>query len=203
MRAYLLVLLMASPALAQPKPAPAKGGAKSLPAPVVRDPRMRGPDGREPGPHREGEYGGVTPGQSNTLPSGRPRIKPARGTLGWIGFEARDGGAQVFFQAAGPFKVTQKMEGSTLVVHLDLVRLGQNTWRQIDTRFFDNPLSGMVARYNNGIDVRISFKNPKDAREGTLTQKVEVDGMAYAYLTFPEGADGNRSTIKDKGEIEK
>lgn len=160
-------------------------------------------DGRAQPIHKEGEYGGITPGQANTLPNGRPRFKPAPGTLGWIGFEAKNGGAQLFFQAAGPFKITQRLDGSTLVVHLDLYRLGQNTWRQIDTRFFDNPIAGMVARYNNGIDVRITFKNPKDAKEGALTSKTEVDGMFYAFLTFPEGADGNKSTIKDKGDVEK
>ena len=38
-----------------------------------------------------------------------------------------------------------------------------------------------------GITVRITFKNPKDAREGTLRTATEADGMYYAYLSFPEG----------------
>lgn len=164
---------------------------------------LAGSASADPGPHREGEYGGVVPGQKPE-PSGRPgkQARPPKGTLSWVGFEAKDGGAQVFFQSVAPFEVQQHLEGGTLVVHLSLVRLGQNTWRQVDTRFFDNPLSGMVARAvgatratktrparGAGIDVRISFKNPKDAREGTLRTATEADGMFYAYLSFPEGAD--------------
>ena len=158
----------------------------------------------QPGPHREGEYGGVVPGQKRE-PAARP-AKPARpppkGTLTWIGFEAKDGGAQVFFQSVAPFEVQQHLEGGTLVAHLTLTRLGPNTWRQVDTRYFDNPIAGLVARgvgatratrtrpaRGPGIDVRITFKNPKDAREGTLRTQAEADGMFYAYLAFPEGAD--------------
>jgi hypothetical protein len=165
------------------------------------------------GPHREGEYGGVTPGQTQKPEPGRPgrpKRPPPKGTLTWIGFEAKDGGAEVFFQSISPFELTQHLEGSTLVVHLNLTRLGQNTWRQIDTRFFDNPLSGIVARavggaratktapaHGPGIDVRIAFKNPKDAREGTLRSGAEADGMSYTYLTFPEGADQKQPSIKE------
>lgn len=202
MRASLLLLLAAAPAFADTKADP-KAQGKGITPSTPSTTAPRGTRDRDPGPHREGEYGGITPGQPNALPNGRPRVKAARGTLSWIGFEAQNGGARVFFQSSAPFKVTQHMEGQTLVVHLDLVRLGQNTWRQVDTRFFDNPLSGMVAKYHNGIDVRVSFKNPKDAHEGTLTQTTEPDGMAYAFLSFPEGADGGRSTIKDSKDVEK
>jgi len=156
-------------------------------------------------PHREGEYGGVAPGQPKPDPNARPpkaKRPPPKGTLTWIGFEAKDGGAQVFFQSVAPFDVKQHVEGSTLVVHLALSRLGANTWRQVDTRFFDNPIAGLVARpvratratkgrpaRGSGISVRITFKNPKDAREGTVRAQAEADGMYYAYLTFPEGAE--------------
>lgn len=160
-------------------------------------------------PHREGEYGGVNPGEpprdTATRPA-KPKRPPPKGTLTWIGFEAKNGGAQLFFQSVGPFTVQQHVEGSTLVVHLDLTRLGANTWRQIDTRFFDNPIAGVVARAvgaakgakgrparGRGISVRVTFKNPKDAREGALQMKTEPDGMHYAYLTFPEGADAGAS----------
>jgi hypothetical protein len=138
------------------------------------------------GPHPEGEYGGVIPGQKPE----KPKKQPAKGTLSWIGFEANGGGAKVFFQSPGSFEVTQHVEGSTLVVNLMLQRMGANTWRQVDTRFFDNPLAGIqakAARKKKGLEVRITFKNPKDAHEGTLSTKTEADGMFYAYLTFPEG----------------
>lgn len=156
--------------------------------------------------HREGQYGGVTPGEvqprdPSSKPA-RPRRPPLRGTLTWIGFSAKDGGAEVFFQSVAPFEASQHLEGGALIVHLGLTHLGHNTWRQVDTRFFDNPLSGIVARavgpvratkghpaHGAGIDVRIAFKNPKDAREATLRTATEADGMYYAYLTFPEGTD--------------
>jgi hypothetical protein len=136
-------------------------------------------------PHREGDYGGVTPGEKPE----KPKKKPAPGTLSWVGFEARNGGAKVFFQSPGVFEVTQRVEGSTLVVHLNLQRLAANAGRAIDTRFFDNPLSGIrAARKRNGIEVRINFKNPKDARAGAFSTKTEADGFYYVYLTFPEGS---------------
>jgi hypothetical protein len=165
---------------------------------------LAGPAYGQPGPHREGEYGGVIPGQPRepSARPARPRRPPPKGTLTWIGFEAKDGGAQVFFQSVAPFEVRQHLEGSTLVVHLSLKRLGRNTWRRLDTRFFDNPLLEIDARgvratratkarpaRGAGIEVRIRFKDPRDARPGTLRTATEADGMSYAYLAFPGGAD--------------
>ncbi len=161
MRRLLLILLLASPAFADT-------------------------------PRKEGEYGGVVPGQKpdTATKPGKPKRPPAKGTLTWIGFEAKDGGATLFFQAVAPFQVTQKVVGSTLVATLDLSRFAPNTWRQIDTRYFDNPLSYVIAKpakRARKIDVHITFKNPKDVKEGTLRTGTEADGMFYAYLTFPEG----------------
>ncbi len=158
--------------------------------------------------HREGEYGGVTPGQAPDNGPVRPKHVPPKGTLSWVGFEAKDGGAQLFLQSAAAFDVSQRVDGSTLVVFLGLPHLGANTWRQVDTRFFDNPLSGMIARavgaghgHGAGIEVRIAFKNPKDVREGAMRTATEADGMFYTYLSFPEGADakdaGAAGTAKD------
>lgn len=156
------------------------------------------------GPHREGQYGGVSAGEVQPHDTAgkpaRPKRPPPRGTLTWIGFSARDGGAEVFFQSVAPFEVSQRVEGSALVVHLGLTRLGHNTWRQIDTRFFDNPLSGIVARAVGavraskdrrarpaGVEARLTFKSARDAKEAAVRTATEVDGMYYAYLTFPEG----------------
>jgi len=155
-------------------------------------------------PHREGQYSGVTPGEVQSHDTSgkpaKPKRPPAKGTLTWIGFSAKDGGAEVFFQSVAPFEVSQRVEGGALVVHLGLTRLGHNTWRQIDTRFFDNPLSGIVARAvgavratrdrrarGAGIEARIAFKSAKDVKEATVRTATEADGMYYAYLTFPEG----------------
>lgn len=163
------------------------------------------------GPHREGQYGGVTPGEVQPRdPAGKParaRRPPPKGTLTWIGFTAKDGGAEVFFQSVAPFEVSQRVEAGVLIVHLGLTRLGHNTWRQIDTRFFDNPLSGIVARAASavratrdrkaraaGIEVRIAFKNARDAREAAVRTATEADGMYYAYLTVPEGSEQKPAT---------
>jgi hypothetical protein len=152
-------------------------------------------------PHKEGDYGGVVPGQTSRPEPGPRPVKakrpPPKGTLSWIGFEAKDGGAQVFFQSPGPFDVSQRVDGSTLVVSLDLQRLGGNTWRSVDTRFFDNPLAGIAAKQGKGtrgkskrgVEVKIKFKNPKDAREGVMRSATEADGMYYVYLTFPQGTE--------------
>ncbi len=194
------VLLLASPALADG---------------VTMRPPSQKPPAPAPAPHPEGTYGGVVPGQKSepsSTRSAKPKRLPSKGTLSWIGFEAKDGGAQLFFQSVAAFNVTQQVIGNHLHVYLSLPRLGQNTWRQIDTRFFDNPLVGVIARptraakatkdrpgHGAGIEVRVSFKNPKDAKDATFRTATEPDGMYYAYLAFPEGADAavQPATTKD------
>jgi hypothetical protein len=220
-RAFFLTLpvvtLLGSSAFAQkhmrkPRaPAPATGAA--TPAPSRSGALVMGqPDSAIP-QHKEGEYGGVTPGQApDSAPAGavRPKHMPPKGTLSWVGFEAKDGGAQLFLQSAAAFEISQHVEGNTLVAFLSLPRLGANTWRNVDTRFFDNPLSGVIAKtvggtratkdkpaHGAGIEVRIAFKNPKDVREGAVRTATEADGLFYTYLTFPEGADAQAATAKD------
>jgi hypothetical protein len=163
------------------------------------------------GPHKEGQYGGVTPGEVQSHDTSgkpaKPKRPPPKGTLTWIGFSAKDGGAEVFFQSVAPFEVSQRVDGNTLVVHLNLTRLGHNTWRQIDTRFFDNPLSGIVAKAVGatratkdhraraaGIEARIAFKSARDAREAALRTTTEADGLHYATLTFPQGTEPRPAT---------
>jgi hypothetical protein len=135
----------------------------------------------------EGEYGGVQPGVTKKPEAGKKAKKPPpKGTLSWIGFEAKDGGAQVFFQSIAPFEVTQRVDGSTLVVSLSgVTRLAGNTWRPIDTRFFETSLAKIVAKKKGkGVEVRISFKNAKDAGQGSVRTATEADGLYYAYLSF-------------------
>jgi hypothetical protein len=166
MRAFWMVFLLAGTAVAQPK----------------AEPNL---------PHKEGDYGGVVPGvKPDPKDSKKPKKPPSKGTLTWIGFEAKDGGAQLFFQSVSPFEMSQRVEGASLIVTLSLTKLGQNTWRQIDTRFFDNPLSmvtAKLAKKKKTTEVRITFKNPKDAKEASARTATEADGMYYAYLSFPEG----------------
>ncbi|HEY4118298.1 MAG TPA: hypothetical protein VGM56_10595, partial [Byssovorax sp.] len=117
------------------------------------------------------------------------------------------------FQSPGQFEVAQHVEGATLVVELALPRLGANAWRQVDTRYFDNPLAGIQARvvgaaratkdrpaHAAGVEVRVTFKNPKDAKEAAVRTATEADNLYYAYLTFPEGTNDaakTQPTIKD------
>jgi len=158
------------------------------------------------GPHHEGDYGGVQPGETHA-PEGGPggahgkRHKPRKGTLSWIGFEAKEGGAEVFFQSVAPFQVDQRVEKGTLVVHLSgLRRLGHNVGRPIDTHFFDNPLALIKARRggrHGGIDVRITFKDPKTAGQASLRTATEADGMFYAYLSFAAPAPSSAGTVDE------
>jgi hypothetical protein len=151
--------------------------------------------------HREGDYGGVEPDRAQpTDPSikPKPRRVPSKGTLSWVGFELKDGGSEVFFQSPGAFDVNQRVENGQLVVELTgLTQLGVNTWRPVDTHFFDNPIARIeahrvgaaratksAAAHGAGIEVRISFKNVADAHEGTFRSAQESDGYFYAYLSF-------------------
>ena len=209
-RALLVLVLLAHPAFAQRphKKAPTKpatpagqtssGHGQFLPAdPDSPDAAAQVmPDAT----HNEGEYGGVVPGQPRKAePAKKPTRPPPKGTLSWIGFEAKDGGAEVFFQSVAPFDVTQHVEGGTLLVYLaGLSRLGQNTWRPIDARFFDTPIARISARrvgaaggknaHPAGIEVRVTFKNAKDAKEATYRSATEADGFYYAYLSFAGSA---------------
>jgi hypothetical protein len=190
-RVLVLSLLFASPAFADdPKDKDAKDAKDKDAKETANDAKA---------PHTEGEYGGVVPGQPRRPePSKKPKRPPPKGTLAWIGFEAKNGSAEVFLQSIAPFEVAQHVENGTLVVNLSGVnKLGQNTWRPIDTHFFDNPLAKITAKrvtaakaskdhpaHGAGIEVRIAFKNAKDAKEGALRSATEADGMYYAYLSF-------------------
>ena len=161
---------------------------------------------KPPGPtpaaqHKEGEYGGVEPGQTATGQGVKKKKTPPKSTLNWIGFEAKDGAATVFFQAAGPFEVTQHVENGQLVAMLGLPHMGPNAWRQVDTRFFENPLSGVVARqvsarratktssaHGAGIEVRFSFKMAGDVKDAAMRTATEADGQYYVYFAFPPGS---------------
>ena len=186
-RVLALVLFLAAAPLAS---SPARAGAsKSAP-----------PD--------TGDYGGVVPGQTHK-DEGKARHRhhmPRKGELSWIGFQARDGSSQVFLQSVAPFDVTQHVEHGTLIVKLaGLDRLGQNTWRPIDTRYFDTPLERIVARKiggrharTGGIELQITFKHPSDATQAQLRSATEADGYYYSYLTFGGANDTQPAADPEK-----
>ena len=188
-RALLVLAVLAQPALAdKAAKKPAKPAPDDAPESVQMQPTPQ---------HSEGDYGGVVPGQPQRKPEGskRPQKPPPKGTLAWIGFEAKGGGAEIFFQSVAAFDVQQHLENGTLVVNLALNRLGQNTWRMIDCRFFETPVAKITAKkvgaskkHSAGIEVRITFKNPKEAKEGALRSATEADGLYYAYLDFTGAA---------------
>ncbi|HUQ04301.1 MAG TPA: hypothetical protein VM261_17500 [Kofleriaceae bacterium] len=166
---------------------------------------------------KEGDYGGVTPGQAPAAEKGaKPRRPPARKSLNWVGFAPKDGGgSELFFQAVDDFTVSQRMEGSTLVVTLaGLSKQARNTKRPLDTRFFDTAVARVttkVGRRKKGIEVRVAFKDPKDAREGSVRTDKGADGMFYAYLSFappatpgqiPDNVDRPRAGTTSSSEPE-
>jgi hypothetical protein len=153
--------------------------------------------------HKEGDYGGVDPDHpqsTDATAKPKPKHTPPKGTLSWVGFELKDGGSEIFFQSPGAFDIQQHVEGGQLVVELgSLSQLGANAWRPIDTHFFDNPIARIEARrVGAGVEVRITFKNAGDAREGSYRSEQETDGYYYAYLSFAgSGASPDAATVKD------
>lgn len=148
---------------------------------------------------REGEYGGVQPGAGDSADKGKPRRPPAKKTLLWIGFTAKEGGAsELFFQAVEPFSVRQRVEGKVLVVLLEgLKAQARNTRRPLDTRFFETSLARVTARkvgarrarkgkpgHAAGIEVRIAFKDARDLREAAVRSDTGADQLFYAHLDF-------------------
>ncbi len=150
--------------------------------------------------HPEGVYGGVNPG---TAPSPDAKLqRPGPRTLGWVGFKVDDGAAVVFFQAAQPFQVSQRVEGGAVVVTLDgLAKLARNARRPLDTRYFDAPIDRVSAKavkavrgrkgkpgHGAGVEVRIAFRAGAAVSEGVVRTATEADGLFYAYLTFAAAA---------------
>lgn len=190
MRAVLLAVLLTGPvAFAAPKkshrPIPKPTGASVEDTTVAIAPVAQ---------HGEGAYGGVTPGEPNPDRK-KPKRPPSKGTLSWIGFEAKGGNAEIFLQSVAPFEVSQHVDKGALVVDLTgLDKLGQNTWREVDARFFDTPIARITAKHvgatrgknahASGLEVRVTFKNVKDIHEAAVRSANEADGMYYQYLSF-------------------
>jgi len=180
---------------------------------LLAAPAAAQPEG--PRTKQEGEYGGVNPEAPPAPPDPgarhRPRKPPPKKTLTWIGFVDRPGGgAELFFQAATPFTLGQHVEGKTLVIFLDgLTRQAHNTRRALDTRFFDSPIARVKARavgavkgrkarkghparagHPAGVEVRVTFKDPRNVAAGAVRSEQGKDGMHYVYVGFGSGGAG-------------
>jgi hypothetical protein len=191
-----MVLVVTSPVAAAPR-------HQRAPKPTTQAPTSSNDtlDAPAAATHGEGDYGGVAPDHPGKPDATTKQKKSLPGTLSWIGFEAKDGGAEIFLQSVAAFELSQHVEGNTLVIDTPLSRLGQNTWRDVDTRYFDSPIAHVIARHvgaaratklgpphGAGIEVRVVFKNAKDAHEAAVRSATEADGMYYAYLSFPGSA---------------
>ncbi len=148
---------------------------------------------------KEGQYAGVKPGVGLEKPTRAPKKK----SLLWMGFTAKEGGgSELFFRAVEPFGVSQRVEGKTLIVVLEGLRSqARNTRRPLDTRFFESSIARVTTRKvgarrgrKAGIEVRITFKDARDVREGNFRTDTGADKMFYAYLGFGPGSEPAAST---------
>jgi hypothetical protein len=161
---------------------------------------------------KEGEYGGVKPGVG--LDSAKPARAPKKKSLLWMGFTAKEGGgSELFFRAVEPFGVTQRVDGKTLIVVLEGLRSqARNTRRPLDTRFFESSIARVTTRkvgakrarkgaagHPAGIEVRITFKDARDVREGSFRTDTGADKMFYAYLGFGPGSEPAAATAPTSG----
>jgi hypothetical protein len=195
-RGTIALILGAALGTATPTRAGGATGASDPPDPSDRAER-RVP-AEPPETHKEGDYGGVTPGEA---PAAKKARREPAGTLTWVGFSAKDdGGAELFFRATSEFSASQRIEGGALVVSLEgIKRLKRNTRRPLDTRFFETPVARVtvkavsarrgtkkLAARKSGIEVRLAFKKG-DAREGSLRTATEPDGSYTVYLDLGSG----------------
>lgn len=158
--------------------------------------------------HKEGEYGGVTPGviypYADDAQAKRFKRPPPTKTnvLYWIGFQPREGGgARVFVQLAREVEYDQRVRNNVLLVDIIGVHnRTRNTLRRIDTHFFDTAIKEIRAKrvrkrrahkdepaQKAGVRLAISFKNPADAGQARASVSKEEDGYYYLYLDFGPG----------------
>lgn len=159
--------------------------------------------------HKEGEYGGVTPGVTNPY-SGKHKNKKRkvkntrRNTLYVLGFQKKGGGsARVFAQLSRDVEYDQWVDKNVLYVVIEgLYHRNRNARRRLDVRYFDTSLlmitnkrvsaaraKGDRPAHKRGIRLAIEFKNPNDARAAQASVQKEADGFYYLYLDFGPGTD--------------
>jgi hypothetical protein len=145
--------------------------------------------------HREGDYGGVTPGKPHEEKPGKPAKKkaaPKVPTITWVGFQKLDGGsARVFLQLSQEAQYQQHMAGDTLVVFIEGARIHlRNNARFLDTSFFDTKVARVEAKavgraksHKAGVEVTIHFKKGGAAQADAKLEPSQ-DGSTYLFLDF-------------------
>jgi hypothetical protein len=169
--------------------------------------------------HKEGEYGGVTPGVTNPY-SGKHKNKKRkvkntrRNTLYVLGFQSKGGGSsRLFAQLSRDVSFEQWVEKNVLYVVIEgLYHRNRNARRRLDVRYFDTSLmmitnkrasaaraKGDRPAHKRGIRLQIQFKNPNDARSAQASVQKEADGFYYLYLDFGPGTDTGDDDDDDDG----
>jgi hypothetical protein len=138
-----------------------------------------------------GEYAGVTPGTGNPPPRAGAvvRARPAK-LLTWPGFQATAGGGSRFFlQVSGPVQIeTRSSQGRFELVLKNTRAHLRNTFRPLDTRFFQTPVNrAKVERRRR--DLAVVFELRGEATPN-VSQGVGEGGFHFVYVDFPAGQWG-------------
>ena len=122
--------------------------------------------------HLVTDYAGVVPGAP-----ARPKKRPAKPTLTWIGFQAEGGAPRVFVQSSHPITAEQRVAGDELVVSLGELAIGErNNTRPLDCRFFGTDVARVWAtRGRKGqVELHVRFKDKGAARQAAA--KISEEG---------------------------
>lgn len=160
--------------------------------------------------HPRGVYGGVQPGvavdkvyKKRRPVLNRKRVSTKRPVVRWVGFQRNSGNSRLFVQLSAATEYSQRLEGTTLIVSMPNARLGgSNARRPLDTRFFETPVLRAVAkpfrkRRARGVDLHITFKDPKDASEASATVSTGDDGFSYLFLDVGQTRSGSTASADD------
>ena len=161
------------------------GGLLAAPA-AAQEPAP--PSNEEPQPlHLVTDYAGVVPGSPS-----RPKKRPEKPTLTWIGFQAEGGAPRVFVQASHPISSDQRLVGNELVVTLGELAIGErNNTRPLDCRFFATDVARVWAtRARKGqVELHVRFKDKGAARQAAA--KTSEEG-GFTLLLLDLGAPSPR-----------
>lgn len=163
--------------------------------------------------HKEGEYGGVTPGVIYPYDDAdyKKRIKRPTNSgrrkhrVTWVGFQPKDdGSARVFLQLTSEQPYSQAVVGKTLEVWVHGGRLAnRNNARRLDAAQFDTAIRMIKARrvgrsrgrkgapaHPAGVQLTIHFKSAADVREAQASMSKEKDDYYYLFLDFGPPSGG-------------